>query len=323
MKKPATQFSRLLNYVVFAFIGYAVYITYINPPKPEPKGNAPQNSLLYETRQTDHNSRESKDLLGMFSVLSNPMQPRLNVINEVQGKGSEVVCGQNLTYRYSDTIIGESEPFQKNKESTLRFGKDPIILGHLQTLLTLKVGGSKTVQYPHLWGYVNTGPENARGKDLQSEIHLVSATPEMPLTAMPMRLFADPPQPSGKRFLCGSQVQANLEIRSVEGTLIYPKEGEAKKAIAIRIGAGEVPYGIESALQLLSAGDKASILIPPAFQKRFNPLKPGSETAKLFDSIALPEKQMVLVDVSELSELEPSIIEKPATAAAISEPQKQ
>ncbi len=312
MAKPTHPFHRVLNYLVLAVLAYAIYATYVNPPPSAPKEKPPEQSLLYETQQTQKDPKAGNDLAGMFALLSNPMQPRLHLVSETEGSGTLITCGQNVTYRYTDTIIGEPKPILSAKEARVRFGLDPMILGHGHALSGMRVGAKRTVQYPHVWGYVTTGPDAARGKDMQSEVTLISAEPEPPTSVMPMRIFVEPVHSQHKQFGCGSLVQFNMQIRTVDGTLLLPADEATMQTVRIRIGAGEAPYGLETALQTFSPGDRASILMPPEFLASFHPKSEESEAAKLFASLSYPPKQIILFELSDMSEIEPSIIEKMA-----------
>jgi hypothetical protein len=305
MAKKPNSFNKFMNLLVLGVIIYALATTYLfpskTPPLPSPNGNP-----LYQTKP-DHQSLGLDGWAQAFGVMGKAVQPVLNVISEKEGAGlEEAVCGQNVTYRFSDKVIGEAEPFIKNKTASIKLGVDPIIEGHLRALYAMKVGGEKTVQFSSMWGYDEKSPEIiARGKDIESLISLISLTPPMPKISMPYRIFYNHPHSLVNETLrCGQAVKAKFRLWTIDSKPLYPQAQGEPEWVNFTIGKSEVPLGLEIVAQNLSDREKATAILPGELMILFNPSRAEPTESYPLGNVVYPRNQPIIVDIEAIEAIE-------------------
>ena len=92
----------------------------------------------------------------------------LRYIDEVVGSGASPKPGQNVTVNYTGTLENGTKfdsSFDRGTPYTFRFGRDPVIQGWDEGLVSMKVGGKRRLIVPPQLGYGSEGrpgiPPNA------------------------------------------------------------------------------------------------------------------------------------------------------------------
>ena len=303
MAKKPNSFNKFMNLLVLGVIIYALASTYLFPSKKPPLAS-PNGNPLYQTKPDSH-ALGLDGWAQVFGVMGKAMQPLLNVVSEKKGNGSEMACGQTVTYRFSDKVIGEAETFITNKTTTIKLGIDPVIEGHLRALQGMQEGGEKTVQFPSVWGYDDKGPKQALGKDIESQISLISTTPPVPKFSMPYRIFYNNPHSLINDTLrCGQAVKAKFRLWTIDSKVIYPSGEAEPEWTYLTIGKSEVPLGLEIALQNLSAREKATVILPSELMIKLNPSHGEGAATNPLDMVTYPKNQPIIVDIEAVEAIE-------------------
>ncbi len=326
MATKPNPFNKFLNLLVLVVLGYAVFTTYISPT--HKKAGAPAGSESLHDTQTGDSASGFEEWSKILGVMGNSIQPVLKTVSETKGSGSSVLCGQQITYQYTDKILGDAEPFLKDEKISLRLGSMPLIEGHRRALADMKAGAEKTVQFSSRWGYVDSGPQNARGKDIESHIKLISTSPLAPVFTMPIRVFYNKPHLlANETFACGAALKAKFKFWSVDGTLLYPADKKEPDWVNVTIGLGQAPLGVEAVLQQLSRGESTTAILPHESLVFFNPEKDAPDSQKPFRGIAFPKNQAILVDIEVADDISSAkakpaetVPEIPASAPTLSKP---
>jgi peptidylprolyl isomerase len=84
----------------------------------------------------------------------------LKYIDEVVGSGASPKTGQNVTVNYTGTLENGTKfdsSFDRGKPFTFRIGRDPVIQGWEEGLMSMKVGGKRRLIVPPQLGYGSEG----------------------------------------------------------------------------------------------------------------------------------------------------------------------
>lgn len=307
MASKPNPFNTAINFLVLGVLLYVVFTGYFSPAhKKEQQVN---NEAKPVTVEEESGASEFNQFSDIFNMMASSVQTTLNVISETPGTGSVLACGQNVTYRYSDKVIGSAEAFIKNKEKSFRIGTDSVLEGHMRALYEMKVGGKKQVQFSAKWGYLSDGPKEAQGKDIESSIELLSATPAAPNPKMPFRIFYKKPHVLVKpAFECGMTVQAKFRIWALDGRQLYPADDKKPEWVKLTIGDGRVPFGIETVLMRMSENEYTTAILPHELVMFFNSKseneKPLTDTDKALRDLEFPKNQAIMVDIEDVKAIE-------------------
>jgi len=92
----------------------------------------------------------------------------LKYVDEVIGSGASPKTGQSVTVNYTGTLENGTKfdsSFDQGKPFTFRIGRDPVIQGWEEGLMSMKVGGKRRLIVPPQLGYGSEGrpgiPPNA------------------------------------------------------------------------------------------------------------------------------------------------------------------
>lgn len=307
MSTKPNPFNKITNYLVLGFLLYAIYASYGKPQTLETNVLPKDVAHLYEPIPQNTTPVVSDKWSKVMDMVGQSIRPRMDVVTQKEGTGDSPICGQTIVYDFVDSTLDGNTTLLAKENVKLRFGVDPMTEGHRRALLDMKPGGNKTVQYPSVWGYTDSGPKEARSVNLMSKLTLRSVSPEPPRNVMPFRIYVNPPKISTDAFSCGDKVSVQLTFWSVDGKRLFPESQDDTAPVSIRIGQADAPFGVELGLQMLTHGDAATLILPPEFLTFFNVPNAESALRERFKKIKFPAGQAIIVDLAV-----PGTLETPA-----------
>ncbi len=321
--------SKIFNLFIIAFIGYAVYVYMqkggdagiLNELGDHLKViEAPQEGDLRIDRLKHHQRANvlarivPKERLGVtWSVLQ-------------KGEGAPVSCGQEATY---SLISGFGSDQTVSKPRMLRLGSVKAPQGLTLGLEGMRVGEVRQVKVPQrLW----SGSQPAEGQPARLTtitLELKNVSGQVPQAEMPLRRFFIRGG-GGHPLRCGDLAIMHLTLWSGEGKKLFSSLGG--KPVYFYLGEGQVPYGLERGVLEMAPGGLYSLALSPELMRPLAPdtvrsAAPPYAVQPFPADLALPEGQMVLIDIDYPKELPPTVsrrlpeMQSPATQAPVTNPQ--
>lgn len=317
-KQDSKNFQRLFNLLILGFIGYGFFVylqeggeagvlndlgTQLAVIDAEPEGDPRIDRLDARNLQPDS-----------LSYLYPVERPSVRSQTLQEGAGLPVECAQEITYRLIEGFGSEQSVSETRR---MRLGSPTVPQGLTLGMEGMKPGEVRRIEIPQqLW----TGSAPAQEVPVEITaltVELESVGETLPQTTMPLRRFIRKAS-NGDALRCGDLAIVEMTIWAGNGEQLFTTAGD--QPVYFFLGDGRVPYGIERGVQDLRAGGAYSLVVAPqywpALQQESAPLQPIPYAAQPFpQDLAVPEGQLVLVDIGypeELPPLKQAVI--PATA---------
>jgi FKBP-type peptidyl-prolyl cis-trans isomerase len=260
-KKPlSTGNPAWLRWIVFAFIGYAVFLHFTG----EKLGPAaPKENRRDGITGAAAPAAEAPGIL----------DTNIKLGGDIKGAGEGALCGQKAEVTIAATLPdgtafsleGGAAPHQVQVGSAEE--TKPWIAG----LPGMAVGGVREIRVP-----VSYFPETVRKqladkgmKDtdaLPVRVQMQALSPQIPAGTLPLRAVDTLPGKGGVAY-CGDTAQFHLTLWKPDGTALYDSRKERKDAapFTLTIGASTLFYGIDRALLGMREDGVRTVIIPPAY----------------------------------------------------------
>ncbi|MCA9349145.1 FKBP-type peptidyl-prolyl cis-trans isomerase [Candidatus Saccharibacteria bacterium] len=158
-------------------IGFSAYVVI--------QANKDESSNTDQTTQdtTNQNNNQEADVLKGTKLQG--FEPRtsqvekLEIIDLVEGDGTEVVAGDQVTVNYTGAFVKDGIIFESSLDSgsPITFGLEGLIQGWQDGIPGMKVGGTRRLVIPYSLAYGETGNSNIPAKsDLVFDIELIGIT---------------------------------------------------------------------------------------------------------------------------------------------------
>lgn len=329
----------LARYVRWGIIAFFVYAIAVNLPqhlsgKPEePAKPVPVTTTAAIPEQPANDPNCKGSAFDNFSLLTMPLfpvsSPSVSVSDLKQGTGAKLACGQKVTLRYTYATRGGNVIFSnmdKGEPSKgVRVGSGEMLPGFERGIIGMKAGGERDISIASELGFgANINIETLRdAKDfkfagtigvLTARATLLSIDTPIPASEMNLRVI-DQRVSDGRPYDCGDTARVMLAIWSLDGKLIYSREGD--NPLRVTLGRGQLPYGVEQGIIGLMPGGRRTVIIPPAYLAQLD-----STVESLLKDANLPKDQVVLAAIEGL----PEKVQLPAAAAPVApakEPEKK
>ncbi|MFO1242815.1 MAG: FKBP-type peptidyl-prolyl cis-trans isomerase [Rickettsiales bacterium] len=278
-QRPPQMAPTWLKYILFAFIGYALFIHFTGNGVKE----AEHNSNAVSKGIVTSNAREYRQSSGV------------TIGGDIAGTGEDAMCGQTaivkVTGKYKDGSVIEG--VDGSKEITIQVGSDKDTYPWSPGVIGMKTGGIREVLIP-----VDEKIADAKNLDkseqLQYRIELGSLSPSLPQGTVSFRA-SELTIGRGEEIRCGDKVKLHLDLWGPDGNLLYSTLKEKdKEPLTMTIGSSELFYGIDRGVLGMREGGGRSLVVPPAY------LVAGGKGAEEFTKIIekLPKDAIVLADVT-------------------------
>ncbi len=278
-KKYSTGNPSWLKWLVFAFVGFAVYQHFT--------GKTALPIAPSETTQA-----------GLSVASQNAGAPpsipdsRIRIGGDIKGSGDEAQCGQTATVRISGNLPDGKE-YTGNAVTSepleVKVGASDETRPWVAGLVGMSSGGVREILVPASYVFSEDDMKK-KGLGAQDQLRfraqLDSLTPAADPTAIPLRVMDTLPG-KGQMAYCGDKAEIGLVVWKQDGTVLFDSGKTTPQSIAL--GESTLFYGLDRALLGMREGGVRTAIIPPAY------IASGNKNTVLD---ALPADQVAIVDIS-------------------------
>lgn len=152
--KNKNLYITLFTVVIVAVGGYFIF----KIPSPDINQPLQEASLSDNIESVDTNTlgAETSVASEAGSTTSTNMNEKLEILDEVVGRGTEAVVGKNVTVNYSGTLTNGTKfdsSYDRNQPFAFKLGAGEVIAGWDQGVVGMKVGGKRKLTIPPSLGY--------------------------------------------------------------------------------------------------------------------------------------------------------------------------
>ncbi len=230
----------------FVVIGLVVYVVYSMLQKPEER----------ISEQSIKDFAEQENISGYVKKYSNLRVPTIKDV--VIGSGGSAVCGQTVKAQYE--VKKPDGGVIESATKDIRLGERKSIKALEKSLFGIKSGGERVFEAPAILAYDDPDfvrDDVAKNTSVTINIKALEINPEIPKTDMGMRVNVLTIG-SGVVSECGSLVEFAVNVWDSAEKMILGSE----KPITARLGHGNIPFWLETALVNIPEGRQITIVVP-------------------------------------------------------------
>ncbi len=310
--------ARYVRYAIVLFFVYAIATSLpqlFGEKPPEPPVTPSTTTAAVITPQPVASDPDCKgNAFNNFSLFTLPLfpvsSPSVSISDLKAGTGEPLACGQKATLRYTYATRGGNVIFSNMEtgepSKNMRVGAGEMLPGFERGIIGMKEGGERDISIaPELGFGANINVETLRDAknfrfagsigQLTARASLISIDTPLPSSQMKLRVI-DQRVSDGRSYDCGDTARILLALWSLDGKLIYSREGN--NPLKVTLGRGQVPYGIEQGIIGLMPGGRRTVIIPPAYLAQLD-----SSVESVMKDAKLPKDQVVLAAIEVLHEM--------------------
>lgn len=181
-----------------------------------------------------------------------------DITDVTPGEGNRAVCGSKVTVRYS--LQGQTPPQQ-----TTQFvvGERKVFAGLEQLVRGMKEKGVRTANLPPSLAYNLVTKESRPTVLTPLQIELLQSAPEVTFPSHALQVF-EKDAGTGDAAQCFDSITFRYTVRTLEGKEL----AEDAQPLAVFLGKGALPLGVEEALVGMREGGKRTAIVLPEALKR-------------------------------------------------------
>ena len=265
---------RWVNIAALLALLYAMFRLYSpqGPAKAEHLPNFPAapTAQKLQARHYDEVLRQVEAASEIASFIPS-FQPSVAVQTLREGGGEPAVCGATVSYQL---LKKDGSPLSPPR--SLRLGDESQPRGLSLGLVGMRAGEVRALTIPPVLWSGNQATQSTAlpfgGTDKDNTLLLVllqDAGKPAPVAELPSRRFVTSAG-QGVALRCGDAALLDISVTTAAGEVLFDSAKDGRPVYA-ELGRGQLPYGIELALENAAPGADFSLLVPPAWMQPYIP----------------------------------------------------
>ncbi len=243
--------------------------TIIEKMQQSPKGKALVDAWIGSAIEEKYGSKNIEDIAAKESS-------EVLTLDLVKGDGETAYCGNEVTINsesFMDNKIQFDSTYKNNTPNTFTIGEGKVLPGLEDGIIGMKVNGKRRLIIPPKLAYGNPNFKSnfiPKDKAITIEVKLMAVKDGIK-THNDAYQTQDIIEGTTKIVRCGDKVKITY-------FLTYPQDGKQvtteSKEVSFKLGAGNVPIGLEQGIIGTKLNGMRAIAITPELQKTPHPLSP-------------------------------------------------
>ncbi len=281
-----------LKWMVFIFIGYAIYAHFTGKTHP----------------RTDIGSSDSLQTRAAKQADTTPdiFDPNIKITGEIAGIGDTAKCGQTADVTVSG-IWPDGSAYEEVSADTpvsVKVGTLNSTMPWVAGVTGMQKGGVREIQVPANY-FMSEDAMREKGLKatdvIRFKIQMQDVSPLADPTHMPFRA-SDTNSGLGDLVYCGNHVEIKLVVWNTDGSKLYDSDIDAPGVrTVVQVGNNDLFYGLDRGLLGMRVGGTRHLVIPPDYIVANQAVQPHPLFAQLpKDKIVVADVTLVAIEETQL-----------------------